>query len=269
MVEPGWYHSSKSLLERSLAELLLLGTGAALTDGSREPTMLALRGPASTVLIDCGGNAARQLQRLGVPLDTLERVILTHEHPDHTSGFALLVETLWLAGRRRPIPVHGPAPTLDVVRRVFAQWDTRDWAGLPALDWRPVPLEVGAPIAAGADFDLTAAPGVHGHVPVIGVRAQDRRSGGRLAYSADGAPSAGIRALAQAVDVLVHEATGDHPVHSTAEGAAELGRAAGAGRLVLVHLAPTENDLDAQRAAAARLFPGPVFIGQDLDRYTF
>ncbi|MGH2521910.1 MAG: MBL fold metallo-hydrolase [Anaerolineales bacterium] len=74
--------------------LLLLGTGAALADGSREPTMLALRGAQSTVLIDCGANPIRQLQQLNVPLDSLERLILTHSHPDHTSGFALLVEML-------------------------------------------------------------------------------------------------------------------------------------------------------------------------------
>lgn len=252
-----------------MAELLLLGTGAALTDGSREPTMLALHGAQSTVLIDCGGNAVRQLQQLGTPLDSLERVILTHEHPDHTSGFALLVEMLWLSGRRWPIPVHGPAATLDVVRRVFAQWNTSDWVGLPALEWNPVPLEIGAPVATGADFELTAAPGAHGQTPVIGLRARDLRGGGTLAYGADGSPSPGVRWLARDVDLLVHEATGAHPVHSTAEEAAQLAREAGARRLVLVHLAPTQNDLAAQRAAAETILNRPVFIGQDLDRYAF
>lgn len=108
-----------------MAELLLLGTGAALTDGSREPTILALRGEQSTVLVDCGANVVRQLQRLDVPLDSIERLILTHSHPDHTSGFGLLVEMLWLSGRQQPLPVHGPADAIDVARRLFAQWDTR------------------------------------------------------------------------------------------------------------------------------------------------
>lgn len=251
-----------------MAELLLLGTAAALADGSREPTMLALRGPRSTILIDCGSNPSRQLQRLGVPLESIERLILTHSHPDHSSGFALLVEMLWLAGRRDPLPVHGPEEAIDVVRRAFAQWDTSKWTGLPELEWHVVPLDVGAPIAAGADFELTAAPGRHS-VPVIGVRARDLSGGGVLCYSADGAPSPGIRALAQNVDLLVHEATGAHPTHSSAEEAAELARAASAGRLILVHLAPQANDLDAQQAAARAIFGGEVFIGRDLDRYEF
>ncbi len=252
-----------------MAQLLLLGTGSALADGSREPTMLALRGATSTVVIDCGSNAVRQLQRLGVPLDSVERVILTHEHQDHTSGFPLLVEMLWLAGRHRPLPVHGPANAIDVVRRVSAQWDTQDWEGLPELHWHSVPLEVNAPVAVGADFEITAAPGQHGRVPVMGLRARDLRRGGVMAYSADGEPSPGIRALAQDVEILVHEATGNFPAHSTAEGAAELARAAGAKKLVLVHLAPLVNDLEAQRRAAQNIFGEDVYLGNDLDVYDF
>ena len=250
-----------------MAELLILGSGAALTDGSREPTMLALRGSQSTVLIDCGGNAVRQLQLLHVPLDSIERVILTHTHPDHTSGFGLLIEMLWLSGRRAPIPIHALPDALDLAQRLFAQWDTRDWKGLPELQWNPIALEVGAPIVTGSDFELTAALGEHS-VPIVGVRARDLH-GGTLVYSSDGQPSPGIRVLAQNANVLVHEATGNYPGHSTAEGAAELAHAAGAKTLILVHLAPLVNDLDTQREAAARIFGGPVFIGRDLDRYEF
>ncbi len=251
-----------------MAEVLLLGTGAALTDGSREPTMLALRGNATTVLIDCGSNALRQLQRLRVPLDSIERLILTHSHPDHTSGFALLVEMLWLAGRQQPLPVHGPAEAVDVARRVLAQWDTGDWAGLFALEWSVVPLEIGAPIARGADFDLTAAPGRHS-VPVIGVRARDLHGGGVVVYSADGEPSAGIQALAHGTDLLIHEANGPFKSHSTARDAAELARAAGARRLLLVHLSTQRPEFQAEFEAAARAFPGEVLLGHDLDRHEF
>ncbi|MGE5602983.1 MAG: MBL fold metallo-hydrolase [Nitrososphaerales archaeon] len=252
-----------------MAELLLLGTGAALNDGSREPTMLALRGDRSTVLIDCGSNVARQLQRLNVPLGSVERVILTHAHPDHTSGFALLIEMLWLGGLRGVLPVHGPAEALDTVRRAFSQWDTSGWEGVPQPEWIETPLEIGAPIATGRDFALTAAPGIHGRMQVIGVRAESLHGGGAMAYSADGSPSPGIQRLAQGVEVLVHEATGDFPTHSTPAGAAELARAAGVRNLVLVHLAPNRIDLKAAREAAAAIFQGPVLIGNDLDRIEF
>jgi ribonuclease Z len=251
-----------------MAELLLLGTGAALTDGSREPTMLALRGESSTVIIDCGANAARQLQRLGVPLDSVERVILTHVHPDHTSGFPLLMEMLWLGGRRGLVPVHGPQQTLDVVRAAYGHWDTSAWPGMPQPEWCVTPLEQGALIALGRDFELTAAPGAH-PVDVIGVRARDLHAGGVVVFSADGEPSPAIEALAQDVDILVHEATGVFPGHSSAEAAARLARSARARRLVLVHLAPNQIDLEAACQEAEGIFGGPVHVGNDLDRIPF
>ena len=253
-----------------MAELLILGSGAALTDGTREPTMLALRGQQSTILIDCGSNPLLQLQRLRVPLNSVERVILTHSHPDHTSGFGLLVEMLWLSGRRRPIPIHGPADAIDVARRLFAQWDTSDWRELPALEWHEVPLQVGAVLAATLDFELTAAPGVH-HVPVIGVRARHLSGGGVVVYSSDGEPSSGIQALAQGADLLVHEATGSFGGHSSAEAAAQLARTAGVRRLLLVHISAGAEELERQRRAAEQILGGKtgVAVGRDLDRYEF
>jgi ribonuclease Z len=251
-----------------MAQVLLLGTAAALADGSREPTSLALRGPQTTILIDCGANPLRQLQRLGVPLDSLDRLILTHSHPDHTAGFPLLVEMLWLARRQRPLPVHGPAEALDVARRVFAQWDTSGWKGLFDLEWHPVPLEESVLVVSTPEFDLTAAPGRHS-VPVIGLRTRAHPGRGLLAYSSDGEASPGVSALAQGVDLLVHEATGDFPGHSTAEAAARLARDAGARRLVLVHLAPQLADLPARFADARALFGGEVHLGEDLATFSF
>jgi ribonuclease Z len=252
-----------------MAELLLLGTGAALTDGSREPTMLALRGETSTVLIDCGSNPVRQLQRLGVPVDSVERVILTHAHPDHTSGFALLLEMLWLGGLRGALPVHGPREAIETVRAAFSRWDTSNWDGMPEIEWRETPRETHALIAKGTDFELHSAPGKHGLMPVIGVWARDLHGGGTMAYSADGEPSPGIQTLAEGVDVLVHEATGPFPAHSTAAGAAILAKKAGAAKLILVHLAPNIVDLDSAQDEAASIFSGPVQLGNDLDRIAF
>jgi ribonuclease Z len=103
----------------------------------------------------------------------------------------------------------------------------------------------------------------------MGLRFRDLRGGGTMVYSADGEPSAGVRGLAHGVDLLVHEATGAHAGHSTAEGAGKLAREAGAGRLVLVHLAPLENDLEALRRAAAEVFGREVVIGEDLARFEF
>ena len=252
-----------------MPELLLLGTGAGLTDGSREPTMLALRGDTGrTSLIDCGSNPVRQLQQMGVPLDSIDRLILTHSHPDHTAGFALLVEMLWLGGRKRPLPVHGPEEAINVVQRVYAAWDLSSWKDLFEIEWHVVALTLHAPVAHTDDFVLTAAPGVHS-VPVIGLRARSLRGGGILAYSADGEASGGILELARGADLLVHEANGPFKGHCTAQAAAELAREAGVRRLVLVHLSPQRAEFAAEVEAARGLFEGELGVGRDLETYEF
>jgi ribonuclease Z len=251
-----------------VARVALLGSGAPLNDGSRQPTMLALLGEHGTILVDCGGNPLVGLQRLGIPLEGVERLIVTHSHPDHTAGFPLLLEMLWLSGRRRPLPVHGPADALDLLRRVFGQWDTSSWTGLPDCEWHPIALEPRTLVTTTQDFSLFASPGQHS-VNVVGLRVVSQDTGAVLAYSADGRPSAEITELSRGADLLVHEATGLLHGHSTAQQAGEVASSAGARRLVLVHLMPGLNDLSVQQAEAARAFDGPVLLGEDLAVYDF
>ncbi|NNF57861.1 MAG: MBL fold metallo-hydrolase, partial [Rhodothermaceae bacterium] len=87
--------------------LYLLGTGAAVSDPHRTTTMLAVEEAGRLILVDCGGDAVQRLLKLGLDPTTIDAVILTHEHPDHISGFPLLIEKLWLLGRREPIPIYG------------------------------------------------------------------------------------------------------------------------------------------------------------------
>jgi ribonuclease Z len=237
--------------------LFLLGTGASVSDPHRTVTMLAVQaekanGDLSTVLIDCGGDAIQRLLACGIDLDTLDHVVVTHEHADHTSGFTLLVQKLWLSGRRRPIPVYGIEAALAQARRVWEAFDTDSWKdqGLPDLDWNRFDHEVGAEVLADDTWRITAAPADH-PVPTVGLHIEHVPSSRTLAYSCDTAPHEPIVDLARGVDLLVHEANGAIPgVHSSAEEAAQVAAKAGVHRLVLVHLPPgcTDDDLEDARS---------------------
>jgi ribonuclease Z len=243
--------------------LYLLGTGAAVSDPHRTTTMLAVEEAGRLVLVDCGGDVVQRLFALGLDPAALHALVLTHEHPDHVSGFPLLVEKLWLLGRRAPIPIYGPAPTLAVVRQVFGAFSTQNWEGLPERAWHDVPLEVGTPVFSDDVFTVTAAPVIH-PVPTIGLRFEGA-SGAVVAYSCDTAKSANVVHLGRNADVLVHEATGSQPgVHASTEEAAETAAEAGAGRLLLVHLPPGLTDADL--AEARRRFPNTE-LGEELGAY--
>lgn len=245
--------------------LHLLGTGAALSDASRTTTMLAFESTDSVVVVDCGGDVVQRLLAGGIDLDRIEALIVTHEHPDHVAGFPLFMEKVWLSGRRRPIPVHGPEAALSQARRTWETFSTGGWKGVPEIRWREVALEEGAPLLESEAWRITAAPGTHS-VPVIGVRVDDRRGGGSVAYSCDTEESEAIARLARGVGILVHEASGSYGGHTTVEGAARVAARAEAGRLILVHLPP---DVDAGELARARETFPHIELGEDGGKHDF
>jgi ribonuclease Z len=239
----------------------LLGTGSANAGPDRTTTMIAVEHGGRLVLVDCGGDALQRMEACGLDPLAIDTVILTHEHPDHISGYPLLLEKLWLKGRRDPLPIYGPAATLEKARALFAIFDTLKWAGLPERLYRPVEMRPGAPVTRLGDLGITAAPVEH-PVPTIGLRFETRD--GVLAYSCDTALSGAVVDLAEGADVLIHEGTGSLPgVHSSPAEAAEVAVRAGARRLVLVHAPVGASD---DGLAQARATFAATAWGHDGDR---
>lgn len=218
----------------------LIGTGSANAGPDRTTTMLVIEHDGQTVLVDCGGDAAQRMQACGLDPVALDAIILTHEHPDHIGGYALLLEKLWLMGRRDPISVYGLGPTLEKARALFRVFDTAHWDGMPERRFTEVAFEPKASVLDLRDLRVTATPVDH-PVPTIGLRFETADS--VLAYSCDTAVCDSVVELAKGAQVLIHEGTGSLPgVHSSPEEAARVAASAGVDRLVLVHAPAGASD---------------------------
>ncbi len=168
-------------------KIQLLGTGS--SDGWPNPfcrcaSCEAVRGTPDVrgqnsalvddvLLLDFGADSPRTAMRVGVPLDGVRHILLTHAHDDHTSPAGLMWRG-W-AGRREPLDLVGPPTALA---------RCADWIGpddpvrlIPALPGET--LDVGGytvrPVKADHDadavlYDLTAP------------------DGGRLLYATDTGP---------------------------------------------------------------------------------
>ncbi|MEX2502077.1 MAG: MBL fold metallo-hydrolase [Trueperaceae bacterium] len=202
----------------------LLGTGSVSSDPHRTTTMLALDNGFTPLWIDCGADALPRLEAVGLDPLRLGALIVTHEHADHVSGFPLLLERLWLLGRREPLPVYGIAPALAQVHRTHDAFDVSGWDGYPGWTPHEIPYALQAPVGHQDGWRITASPGRHA-VPVVGLRFRDLTSGRDCTYSSDTAPTAAITDLARDSDLLVHEATGAGPCHASAVQAARIARA--------------------------------------------
>ena len=249
-----------------MATLYLLGTGAAVSDPHRTTTMLAVENDGHVLLIDCGGDALQRLEASGGDPRKIEALIVTHEHPDHVSGFPLLMEKLWLYGRRQPFDVFGIRPAIEQAARAHDSFDTSSWPEYPEIHYQEVEHSPGAVVLDNGRWLVSATPGDHA-VPVVGLRIE-ARGAGTVAYSCDTSRSQQITRLARGADILVHEATGSGPGHSSAGDAAQVAQEASVGRLLLVHL-PPENLLDDQELERARAIFPRTEKGEEGGRYTF
>ncbi|MCB0718179.1 MAG: MBL fold metallo-hydrolase [Bacteroidetes bacterium] len=248
-----------------MSSVHLLGTGGAVADRHRTTTMLAFTDAASTFLVDCGGDTVHRMLSAGINPDTVFALVITHTHPDHISGFPLLMEKLWLHGRRRPLPVYGIQEVIDLAQHLWEAFEMAGWKDFPKIDWHVIPHERDAMVFANHTWKVTASPGVHS-IPVIGLRIESRTSGQAAVYSCDTEPCDAITALAKGAEILLHEANGAGPGHSSADQAAQIAADAGVRELVLVHLSAgiNERSLD----SALQIFRS-TRLGVELGEYNF
>jgi ribonuclease Z len=247
-------------------ELIVLGTAASVPDAGHDTVALVVRGPDWAVLIDCGGSPLYKLARIGIGLDAIQAVVLTHRHADHLYGLPMLVQGLWLGGRELPLPVYGPGEALHVARKLLRLFHLDEQETMFALEWHPVPLREGRRVLAVGGVEITATPVFHRQVETLALRFENPGSGQAIVYSADTEPCPALVRLAAGADLLIHEANGPHAGHSSPAGAAEVAREAGVARLALIHYPVHGVNLEAWRLAAAG-FPGPVSLAQDGDVY--
>jgi ribonuclease Z len=217
-------------------------------------------------LVDCGGSPLHKLARVGVDLEAIRAVVLTHRHADHLYGLPMIVQGLWLSGREDPLAVYGPAETLEVARRLLDLFDLAERQDMFALEWRPVPLREGRRVLEIQGVQITAAPVLHGRVQTMALRFENTATDRAIVYSADTEPCPALVRLALGADLLIHEATADHVGHSTPAQAAETARDAGVARLALIHYPVRGVNLEGWRLAAAE-FPGPVELARDGSSY--
>jgi len=95
-----------------------LGTSDGLPSTDRYHASLLLRLAGRSILLDCGEPCSHSLKRTGVNFNSIDAVSITHTHSDHVSGFPMLLQSMWLERRTRPLPVWLPRGAI----RPLQQW---------------------------------------------------------------------------------------------------------------------------------------------------
>jgi ribonuclease Z len=245
-----------------MAKLIFLGTANAIPDETHENSHMVVIGNERTILIDCVDSALLRLKKVGVDYRDLTDLILTHFHPDHVSGVPQLLMNMWLMGHRRPLNIYGLQYTLDRVEDLMGFYGWSEWPDFFPVTFRRLPAEEMTPVLNSGEFRIFASPVQH-FIPNIGLRIEFVGSGKVAAYSCDTEPCEQVIRLAEGADLLIHEASGPLPGHSSAVQAGKAAASSGSKALYLIHYPTGQYTLKDLTAQASKHFAGPITLAED------
>jgi ribonuclease BN (tRNA processing enzyme) len=245
--------------------LTIIGCSGSIPGPESSASCYLLEAEGFRMLLDLGSGALGVMQRY-TGLFSIDAVCLSHLHADHCFDLC----AYWVARRFAPdrpeslLPVYGPAGTAERVALAYG------------LDPDPGMTEVFSfttltPGTRRIGPFLVTTDHMNHPVETFGFRVEH---GGRVvAYSGDTGSCEALIPLARQADLLLCEAGfldgPDLPegLHLSGRQAGEYAARAGAGHLVLTHLAPW-NDKQRSFGEARAAFDGKISlaaVGQEFD----
>lgn len=86
----------------------ILGSSSGLPQAGRATAGYLLKTGDSLSLIDCGGGVTGSFLKRGLnPLD-VDRIFISHTHPDHVCELPLFLQLIYLRGREEPVDLYLP-----------------------------------------------------------------------------------------------------------------------------------------------------------------
>jgi ribonuclease BN (tRNA processing enzyme) len=282
--------------------LTVLGSGGPIATTKRVSAgyVLSIDGKPR-LLVDAGGGSFERIGRGELDLSSLEQILLTHLHIDHTSDLAAVVMQLYLNDRKTPIAITGPAgrsgndaapenaspqPGVgEFVRLLFGPrgaWRYMNTFEAFGVTVRDTPSDVSEraiysipvdPPLEDLDVTVFAVAVPHGMMPSVAFRVDCGAES--VVFSGDiSASTAPFIALAKNCSLLVHDFAlpeGDVPngtLHAKPSAVGYTAQQSGAKKLLLSHLMPPIESALAESLAIVRSeYSGPIEIADDLQTY--
>lgn len=239
----------------------ILGAGTAIPAMGYSPAGLYVRIAREHVVLDAGAGTLQRLQRLGITFLDVDRIFLTHYHPDHCLDLVSFLFAMRLPrpARRKPLTVYGPRGLRRLYRRLTAAFP--GW--IEPRTYRLRLLELADATLRLPGYTVRTRRMTHSAL-ALGYRLE--AAGRSVAYSGDTQVCDCVIALGRSADLLVLECsvTDERRVagHLTPSDCGRMAAAAECRRLVLTHFYPIFRGYDI-RGRVRRHFRGPLTLAKD------
>jgi len=243
-------------------KVVILGTGTGMPVKDRGCAGVYVRAGREHVLLDAGPGTLRQLVRIGVTYLDLDRIFVTHFHPDHCLDLVSILFAMRLPqpARTKPLVIYGPRGLKRLIRRLTAAY--QGW--IAPRTYRLTLTELGETTLKLGGYAVRTKRMRHS-TAALGYRLE--AGGNALAYSGDTDTCPQIVQLGREADLLVLECsvTDERKVagHLTPTECGRIARAAGCRRLVLSHFYPVFSGYNI-RQRVRRSFQGSLTLARDL-----
>ncbi len=222
-------------------KFLLLGTGGWISPPHLDFISILVEVSNKLILIDPSEYCVRRIQRLGIDLEKIDLVLVTHSHGDHALGFPTLV--IWLShlNVRKKVRVLALESVIEDLRLLLRATRIEKHEN-KVVEYVPIAMSnVRDPCVVYRDDVCEIRAILTRHtVECLAFRITELSSGKSITYTGDTAPCEEIVKLAQGTDVLICETSCLSEEarmfgHSCTKDAVELAKKAGAKLLVPVH----------------------------------
>lgn len=249
----------------------ILGSGTCVPSLERHACAALVRGKSAHILLDAGPGTMGQLLKLGVHINDIDYILLSHLHLDHCAEVAPFLFATKYPGlkRNKPLVLAGGTGIRSWFENLNKTFDhTLD---LPEAHFQVIEL------GEQGSLDLNLE-GIQLDYIRVNHRPESRayrlmdQTGFSLVYSGDTDYSDNLVHLARDADLLICESAlpdGQKVSgHLTPSLVGEMAKKARVKTLVLTHLYPACDEVDIE-AQCGRTFKGKILTAQDLMALSF
>ena len=99
--------------------LTVIGCSSGAPSAKTSTSSYLLEAEGKRYLLDCGDGTAAAFTRLGVDVNSIDNICISHMHSDHAMGLPFLIQTMYLLKRTKPLKIYLPREAEDGFKQLF------------------------------------------------------------------------------------------------------------------------------------------------------